>query len=260
MKATQEKSQKFQAGFSLVELMVAVTLGLFLLLSLSQMFLSTGASSRIDENSARMQESGRAGIALISRELRKAGYIVDPSLTAPAAVLPASAPFVVKAAISATADTISIRYQGAGDASTQTCTGDTVDTLSLGVMKFDVATPTGTTTPALRCTSSQFSLATSTATADDTKPFVPNVEAIDVTAGVDTTGDLEPDSYVAPGSVTDWTQVASLRIQLQVRSEDDNLVEAAQAYRDFSGALVTPTDKRLRRVYSTVISLRNLVP
>lgn len=260
MKATHTKSQKFQPGFSLVELMVAVTLGLFLLLSLSQMFLSTGNSSRIDENSARMQESGRAGIALISRELRKAGYIVDPTLAARDAVFPASSLFAAKAAISATADTISIRYQGAGDASTQTCTGDTVDTFSLGVMKFDVATPAGTTTPELRCTSSKFSLAAGTATTDDTQPFVSNVEAIDVTAGVDTTGDQQPDSYVVPGSVTDWTQVASLRIQLKVRSQDDNLVDTAQAYRDFDGSLVTPTDKRLRRVYSTVISLRNLVP
>jgi type IV pilus assembly protein PilW len=249
----QKTLPKFQVGVTLIELMVAMTLGLFLLLSVSQMFLATGTSSRVDENSARMQEAGRAGIDLISREVRRAGYIVDPTLTAAGTVFTASAPFDANAAISATAATISIRYQGAGDASTQTCSGATVDALSVGVMTFDVNTPAGTTTPALRCRSI-------TATADVTLPFVPNVEALDVTAGVDTTGDMEPDSYVAPSAVTDWTKVRSVRLQLKVRSEDDNLVDTAQAYRDFDGSLTTPTDRRLRRVYSTVISLRNLVP
>lgn len=251
----QEKIKKYQRGFSLVELLVGMVLGLFLLLSLAQMFLSTRASSRSDENIARMQEAGRVGIELMSRELRKAGYISDP-IAQRDIVFPVSAPFQAIAAVSATASTIDLRYQGVGDAFTQTCTGGTVLPATLARLTFDVATSAGTSE--LRCASRI--ITGGVAGTVTTQPFVPNVEALNVLAGEDTTGDLQPDRYVGPSAVTDWTAVTSLSIQLRVVSADDNVVDAPQPYRDFTGALVTPTDRRLRRVYGTVLSLRNLVP
>ena len=61
-------------GFSLVELMVAVTLGLVLMLGLSSVFISSKQGYRVQESSGRMQESLRFALDIIGRELRHADF------------------------------------------------------------------------------------------------------------------------------------------------------------------------------------------
>lgn len=62
-----------QQGFSLIELMIAVTISLFLLLGVSYIFTGSKQTYRVEENLARMQESGRLAFEYISRDLRAAG-------------------------------------------------------------------------------------------------------------------------------------------------------------------------------------------
>ncbi|MFC5460893.1 PilW family protein [Massilia niabensis] len=81
-------------GFSLVELLIAVTLGLGLLAGLSAMFVkNTGAQAEI-EKAHRQVENGRYAIDLLAVDLRNAGYFAefDPTVLAnPAALPPACA-------------------------------------------------------------------------------------------------------------------------------------------------------------------------
>lgn len=63
-----------QCGFSLVELMVAMTIGLVLLAGIYQVFISTTLSYSFNQQMARMQESGRFGIDLLTRIVRGSGY------------------------------------------------------------------------------------------------------------------------------------------------------------------------------------------
>jgi hypothetical protein len=63
--------------------------------------------------------------------------------------------------------------------------------------------------------------------------------------------------YVTATDVTNnnwWGQVISVRIDLLVRSEADNMTLEAQPF-TFNG--VVYNDRRLRQVVSTVINLRN---
>lgn len=53
-----------------------------------------------------------------------------------------------------------------------------------------------------------------------------------------------------------WPNVVSIRLELVVRSSNDNAVEAPQPY-TFGGATVTPTDRFMRQVFSTTITVRN---
>lgn len=62
-----------QRGFSLVELMVAMIIGLFLLGGGLAVFLSGQMSFRTNEGAARLQENARMGFELLSRDLREAG-------------------------------------------------------------------------------------------------------------------------------------------------------------------------------------------
>jgi type IV pilus assembly protein PilW len=246
--------RKQDRGFSLVELMVAMALGLFLLLGLGQMFLGANISTKSEKNIARMQEAGRVGVELLAREIRKTGYVADPFQTREA-LFPAMAPFQLKTSLSATSTTVSIRYQG--NPQMQTCTGELVPVGASAVQTISIAPGTMD----LSCSSVVIS-SLGIAGSINTLPFVPDVEAISVLAGVDTTGDAEPDAYVDPSTITDWSKVTSLNIQMRVVSPDNNLAESPQAYRNFNGVLTTPgaTDRRLRRVYGSVFSLRNLRP
>jgi type IV pilus assembly protein PilW len=61
-------------GFTLTELMVAVTIGLIVLAAVSQIFATSRLSYKLEENLARVQENGRFGMEFLSRDLRMAGY------------------------------------------------------------------------------------------------------------------------------------------------------------------------------------------
>lgn len=62
-----------QAGFSLIELMVAMTLGLILVLGVSHLFLGSKRSFVLQQQLAVAQENARFVLTRISRDLRQAG-------------------------------------------------------------------------------------------------------------------------------------------------------------------------------------------
>lgn len=61
-------------GFTLVELMVAVTIGLIILAAVSQIFATSRMSYKLEENLARVQENGRFAMEFLTRDLRMAGF------------------------------------------------------------------------------------------------------------------------------------------------------------------------------------------
>lgn len=63
-----------QQGLSLVELMIAMTLGLLLTVGLTTLFVQNRNNFRQNENFAGMQDSARFAMQLISRDLMMAGY------------------------------------------------------------------------------------------------------------------------------------------------------------------------------------------
>jgi len=80
-----------QTGFSLVELMVALAISLFLVLGISYIYSGSKQTYRVEENLARMQESGRLAFEYLSRDIRAAGDFGCPSKTAVAATATAGA-------------------------------------------------------------------------------------------------------------------------------------------------------------------------
>ena len=63
-----------QRGVSLVELMIALLLGLFLMIGVIQVFVSSKSTYTAQESLSRLQEAGRHVNALITRDIRMAGY------------------------------------------------------------------------------------------------------------------------------------------------------------------------------------------
>lgn len=67
-------SRRRRSGFSLIELMVAIVVAMLLLGGVIQVYLSSKQSYNAQDQLARMQESGRFAMDLITRDLRRAGY------------------------------------------------------------------------------------------------------------------------------------------------------------------------------------------
>lgn len=63
-----------QRGFSIVELMVAITIGLILSAGVIQIFSNSKNTYRIEEQLSRVQESGRMALNFITNDVRMAGF------------------------------------------------------------------------------------------------------------------------------------------------------------------------------------------
>lgn len=96
--------------------------------------------------------------------------------------------------------------------------------------------------------------------------LLPGVEDMQVFFGEDTDSDGVANRYVT-GDVIDapcvdgsnpgcWLRVTAVRVSLLFRSMEDNVVLEPQTYA-YNGSTVTATDRRLRRVFTFVVALRN---
>ncbi len=90
--------------------------------------------------------------------------------------------------------------------------------------------------------------------------LVEGVENMQILYGEDTDANGTPDYYVPAGTASlVMGQVVSIRIELLVASRNNNLTSQIVNY-FYNGAPITPTDNRLRQVYSSTIAVRNRLP
>lgn len=74
MSTRTTKPKKYSRGLSMIELLVGVAIGLFLLAGASSLLVSTATSSRSLINEARLNQNLRAATDLITRDLRRASF------------------------------------------------------------------------------------------------------------------------------------------------------------------------------------------
>lgn len=237
-----------QHGMTLIEIMVALVISLFLLAGLLQMFIATRQSARIQENLSRVQENGRFGIEYINRVIRQAGYRSRSTIERGDGFMER---FNIDR-ISGTdndgynsSDKITVRFEGenTSQGEVRNCLNQlinspatSIDTLSIdGNKNFQcqVVTPAGATPQA--------------------QPILENVEDIQVLYGERKGGNL---AYVTAAKIQNLNNVFSVRISLLLQTAENNLASVPQPY-TINGVTTTPTDRRLRRVFTTTVALRN---
>ncbi|MGZ8199784.1 MAG: PilW family protein [Methylosarcina sp.] len=325
-----------QAGMTLIELMIALLIGAFLLGGMLQIFLGTKRSYRMAEGVSRMQENARFAMDLMGQDIRMAGFRGCNSQTAitnnlnsatsffynfntalqgfEATSDPGDTPAVWSPSIVAEitqplggSDVITIR-RAAGDGNLVTAHADGVADLTLadttnlsandlvvastceGSDAFQITSITGNVvahnagaSPApgnaiqalsrsytdgqvypistvsyyIRESNGQPSLYRRINSSDATE-LVEGIEQMQILYGEDTDAspDGTPNYYTTADQVTNMANVVSLRISLLVRTIDDNLASESQAY-TYNGTETTPDDRRLRRVFTTTIAVRN---
>ena len=134
-----------------------------------------------------------------------------------------------------------------------------------GVMvynKFLIQNDASTGEPTLYCNTVTTACVTATC-----YPLVPGVENMQVLYGEDTSGPppatLSPDGsidrWVTASNVSNWDNVLSVRISLLLRTPDRIADATNTAVYSMSGTNVYApgNDTRLRRVFTTVVNLRN---
>ncbi len=78
--------RKTEQGFTLVELMISLVLGLIVTGGVVTVFVQSRQSFRVDEQVARMQDEARFALDEIARDVRMANYLAEPLV--PAAIFP----------------------------------------------------------------------------------------------------------------------------------------------------------------------------
>jgi type IV pilus assembly protein PilW len=347
-----------QQGITLVELMIAMVVGLILMAGISQIFISSQKTYRITEEQSRLQENARFALGFITKDVREAGYTGCRAIEAMNVQTVANAPVpnytenntingneatsatawtpALAASINGTVvggtDTITIQkgtscgatltgslassnanIQVSSPNSCNLAAGDTMmisdcqdahifkaTTVSSGTpqtiahaassntdTKFCINQTDPSITPGncgtgnaklygadselLKFTSLTYYIRQGAGgrnalwvydnTAATTMELIEGVEDMQVTYGVDTSGNDIVDDYQTANTVnaaTNWANVISAEISLLVETQADNLTTDNMTY-TYNGATVTSADNRLRRVFTTVVGIRNRV-
>lgn len=92
--------------------------------------------------------------------------------------------------------------------------------------------------------------------ATETQELAEGVENMIILYGEDTNNDGTANRYVRAANVADMNEVVSVRLNIVVRSVENNVIDRQTPY-VFNGQTITPNDRRLRRVYTTTVVLRN---
>jgi type IV pilus assembly protein PilW len=221
-----------QWGFSLVELMVALALGLAVSALVARIWANNRASFRSQDNNARLLENGRFALQLLERELRLAGYKGLNQESAPSSQLFGNGMQVAltgsndnqSSVNSVTSDTLAVAFYGSGtgasgDGTVTNCFGTAIPGATQVQDQFWVQVDTATSLPALYC---QSTLTTATTASVTSGPAVYSVETLQVQYGEETDGlgSGTPNRYVHAGSVTSFDNVTEIRLSLLVRGED----------------------------------------
>lgn len=275
----------FQSGLSLIELMIAMTMGLMITISLGYILIGSQSTYRSQSSSAGVQDTGRMAMEFIGRNLRAAGRIEiiplagDDRVTLPGAAVPISGlndTVTVNTGgtpATRTVDRLTVEYQlsNLNGVDVADCNGSSGSSLALAQLTTisgisgSVCGPDGDEQCKYGTVSNTISLDTTgmeleclgngSATA---QPFAEGVEDMQFLYGLDTSGDDAVDSWQAavPGNLA---QIVAVQVCILVRSQNTGAVNTPQTLRDCSGTSFTAGDTRLRRTFTSVFTLRNRV-
>jgi type IV pilus assembly protein PilW len=256
MKPASRPAAAAARGLTIVELLIAVSIGLLITIVIAQLFLNTRQTFATTDDMSRMQENVRFAQQLLIRTIHLAGYRSQPNSVA-ATVFGATPALGYTAGATVTApDTLTLRFQGSGngagtaDSSVLDCLGVAIDAGVMATNTFSIANGLNGN-PALFCNNGVNNL-----------EIVPDVENFQLLFGEDTNADLTADRYVAvPDNIAN---VVSVRISL-LFSTPNNIKAAVDGrtydmFSDGSSVHGPYGDRRVRRVVMTTVNLRNRTP
>jgi type IV pilus assembly protein PilW len=333
-----KNNRKRITGFTLVEMMIAMTISTVLLGGVIEVFLASKQAYRLQESQARMQENARFLFAILSNSIRQAGYTgcnsrkpgaitntlnnasdhayrfgtalegyeaetsswsptVDAAITSP---LVGNDIIVIRGALDSGIRVVT-PFMNTSSASLRVTSGNDLeqedivmvtDCSAASILQISNATPssgslvhnTGNVVSPSNATSNLGKIYRDDAEIikmetrayyirtganglpaiyqriglNAAEELIEGVEGMQILYGEDTDNDSNSDRFLSADQV-DMEEVVAVRISILLQSITDALTTGSQSY-TFNGTTVTPTDHRVRRVFTTTIALRNRIP
>ncbi|KXI27184.1 PilW family protein [Paraglaciecola hydrolytica] len=273
-----------QQGFSLVEIMITLALGLVISGALIQIMLGNNVTERLNQAVASVQESGRFIISRLRNDLLMTGRydILAPELNRATDVvieaayvqnnpIPIVGDFISDASIGAIEgasganDTLVVSFQGTTD-----CRG-----YKLGYAaneEFFVVNQYFVTGTSLQCRGFDGRVLRGQQVAvgnDSNKAYtlLDDVHSFQVQYGVTNTLAAQDNSSVPVRFVTadslaglraSGSQVVAIRIALLIRADSDINIDPVPSFKLLDEVAIQPSQKRLFKQFETTITLRNV--
>lgn len=227
-------SRRHSRGMTLIELMVAITVGLFLLLAMYAIFVSFKLTSQSQNGLAQMQDDQRMSMTILSQIAQSAGYfgnvqtqlvntalLADNSTVSGVSFSAGQALFGTDSGSATAPDTLYIRFQSLQNDGVLNCLGNT-NTASAGTVTYINQLAVASSTLQLTCGingAAAQPIVGGLASPVTTCPSIGyrGISNIQFLYGVDPGNTGSVTQYVTAGSVTNWLNVRSLRATLSMQ-------------------------------------------
>ena len=263
-----------QAGFTLIEIMISMILGILIIGAVGSVYLGSKQTYRSRDALSLLQENGRIALFQIRQGALPAGFPaiaeIDPVIYNAALQLEdGSFPSSEDGTVPAGGNTV--EFPSEGDASdtvtlgflpqgayTRDCLGSTKTINGRIVNSFYVKKKSTLDNPQRRQLMCRG--------AGGAQPVADAVDSLQVRYGVDTSGNGFPDQYMNAtqvGVTLQWSSVVSLRVAVLANSLQvfkQNFGTESETFDLLGTQLSVKPDGRLRRVFTTTIPFRNKTP
>jgi type IV pilus assembly protein PilW len=208
-----------QKGMSLIELLVAMTIGIIVTAIIISLFIYSKQNYRVNENMSRMQENARFAVSFITRDLRMAGYHPcdsgvdsrDDAVSGPNGAF----------------DKITLRWTEYRDCDTTTSADDNEITTVYSIQDGSNGR------------SALFRFRDWGDAPSELLELVEGIDNLQILFGEDTDDDEAPNYYVDAASVANLADVTSIRFVLTAQTLETNIsTDGDRISRDFSATTV----------------------
>lgn len=252
------------AGFTMIELLVALAIGLVLTLVVAQLFLGSRRTFATTDDVSRMQETMRFARQILTRTVHQAGYRSSPNTKSDFIFAAPNLMIDGTQGAGAAPDSITVRYQGNGAAGVNddrivvNCRGQRVLPGVMSENRFSIENvpkvDAGVTVqvPSLVCRTNTDGFAGQYVVVSD-------VDTMKILYGEDTNFDGSADRFVAKDSVVNIDNVVALRIAMLFRSANIATTTAVNTatYTLNGQAIPAFNDTRARRDAVFTVGVRN---
>jgi type IV pilus assembly protein PilW len=283
-----------QKGFTLVEMMIAGIIGIFLMASLMNLFVTTNKSVGLSDAISKNQESGRFALEYMTRYIRLSGYSEDFTVSPPPILIPvAGAAFFCSPGVScsennaanAHGDRLAIPYVVFKSDQFRSCSGTVIGAnqpdpapgqLPTPLHVADVFWVSNAAQNNFELVCQSFDFLNNAPIDDQPVSIISGVESFEFQIGIalqenqrDAGRYMNVETFQSPdpntGALYTVNQVRSIRIALLTSSRDElspNKLKTDTKKRDYAvldGPSVETEDANLRQIFSTTIELPNLI-
>ena len=281
----KHKQQKIR-GFTLVELMVAMTLGIFLIAGVGTVYISSTKTYKLQDQTSELDENARTALRALKYHIEHAGYASTTGMVVPNYIISNGTVITATSctdgdphirdttlistsndqATAANGDTIGIIYMADADLQTD-CTGNALRSQCLPPDSANRATSyvynsftitnnqnnsAGDPIPSLTCGGSTTAVS---------QPWAEGIENLQFQYGIDSNGDGSVENYWNATDVSSsnmWGSIITVRVGLLVRSVDPVFDQAAAESYQVLDQNIDTNDRYRRSVYTTTIRLKNV--